>query len=72
LIELARKMVIEVRETRFPKERLYEADEVFWMSSLREAFPVVQVDEHKIGNGRPGPITRKLSKAVKEFASHET
>jgi branched-chain amino acid aminotransferase len=69
LIDLARKMGIEVRETRFPKERLYEADEVFWMSSLREAFPVVQIDDHKIGNGRPGPVTRKLSQAVKEFAS---
>jgi branched-chain amino acid aminotransferase len=69
LIQLTRKMGLEVRETRFPKERLYEADEVFWMSSLREAFPVVQVDDRKIGQGKPGPITRKLSKAFKEFAA---
>jgi branched-chain amino acid aminotransferase len=69
MIQLAHKMGMEVRETRFPKERLYEADEVFWMSSLREAFPVVQVDDRKIGRGKPGPITRKLSQAFKEFAS---
>ena len=76
LIKMAREMGMEVREVRFPKERLYEADEVFWMSSIREAFPVTQVDDHVIGNGslkgKPGPITQKLSQTFKEFAAART
>jgi branched-chain amino acid aminotransferase len=76
LIKMAREMGMEVREVRFPKERLYEADEVFWMSSIREAFPVTQVDEHVIGTGnhkgKPGQITQKLSQTFKDFASGRT
>jgi branched-chain amino acid aminotransferase len=68
ILQMAQELGIETREVRFPRERLYEADEVLWMSSLREAFPVTQVDDRKIGNGKPGPITRKLSSFFKEFA----
>jgi len=46
------------------------------MSSIREAFPVTQVDEHLIGSGqykgKPGPITQKLSQTFKDFASGRT
>lgn len=60
LIDLAREIGLEVREVRFPRERLYEADEVFLSSTIKEAFPITQVDEHKIGKGKPGPITMRL------------
>lgn len=56
----ARKLGFEVREVRFPAERLYEADEVFISSSVREVFPVTQVDDHTISSGKPGPITLSL------------
>lgn len=60
---VARKLGIEVREVRYPKERLYEADEVFMTSTIKEVFPVTQLDGKKIANGKPGPITRKLAQA---------
>lgn len=68
VIRLARDLGIEVRETRFPKERLYEADEVFMTSTIKEVFPVTNLDGKKIANGKPGPITRKLAKAFHEDA----
>lgn len=68
VIGIARDMGIEVREVRFPKERLYEADEVFMTSSIKEAFPVTELDGKKIGDGKPGPITRRLAQAVREDA----
>ena len=61
LIDLAREHGIEVREVRFPKERLYQADEVFLTSSIKEVYPVTQVDGRPIGSGKPGPLTRKLA-----------
>ena len=29
--------------------------------------PVVKIDERVIGNGKPGPVTKKLVKAYKEL-----
>ena len=63
VVGLARKLKIEVREVRFPKEYLYEAEEVFLSSSIKEVMAITQVDNRKIGNGKPGPITLKLRKA---------
>jgi branched-chain amino acid aminotransferase len=60
VIVLAREAGYEVREVLFPKERLYAADEVFMTSSIKEVAPVIQVDDYKIANGKPGKITRKL------------
>lgn len=63
IIQIARDLGYEVRECRFPKERLYEADEVFMTSTIKEAFPVTQIDGKKIADGRPGRITRELRQA---------
>ncbi len=60
VVNLARRAGFEVREVLYPKERLYEADEVFMTSTIKEVFPVVQVDHHKIGKGKPGKMTREL------------
>jgi branched-chain amino acid aminotransferase len=60
VVSLARDSGLEVREVLYPKERLFEADEVFMTSTIKEVAPVVQIDDRKIADGRPGPITRKL------------
>lgn len=68
LLRLAEKLGIPFRIVRYPRERLFEADEVFLSSTTKEAFPVTQIDGKKIGNGKPGPITLKLRNAFREFA----
>jgi branched-chain amino acid aminotransferase len=67
ILELAKEMNIPIREVRFPKERLYEADEVFVTSSIREVLPVTQVDEKIIKNGSPGPLTQKFFEAYQKL-----
>ncbi|NDD92479.1 branched-chain-amino acid aminotransferase [bacterium] len=66
VIRLARENHFEVREVRFPKQRLYEADEVFATSTLKEVMAVTKIDQYKIGKGTPGPITQKLRKAFQD------
>jgi branched-chain amino acid aminotransferase len=66
LIDLARAEGIEVREVRFPKERLYEADECFLTSSIKEVFPITQIDRRPIGSGKAGSLTRKLASLFHE------
>lgn len=63
VIRVARSIGLEVREVRFPKERLYEADEVFVSSTLKMVYPVTQIDNVKIGKGKMGPISKKLREA---------
>ncbi|MEO5971622.1 MAG: aminotransferase class IV [Bdellovibrionia bacterium] len=60
VIQIANTLELPVREIRFSKERLYAADEVFLTSSIKEVFPITQIDDKKIGDGRPGPFTRKF------------
>jgi len=64
-MQLAAKLGIPVREVRFPKERLVEAEEVFLTSSVREVMPVHRIDDKTIGTGSVGPITQKLQDAYK-------
>jgi branched-chain amino acid aminotransferase len=71
VIEIAREAGIPVREVRFPRERLYEADEAFISSSIKEVFPITRVDGRKIGSGKAGPITRKLAEAFKARVRRE-
>lgn len=72
VIDMTRKLGYEVREVRFPKERLYEADEVFMTSSIKEVFPVTRIDGKKIGNGTPGKITRKLHDEFAKLITERT
>lgn len=65
VIDVARENSVPVREVRFPPERLYDADEVFLTSTIREVFPVTRVNKKIIGDGKPGPITLKLQKAYR-------
>ena len=41
----------------------YTADEIFVTGTAAEAAPLVKVDGRKIGNGKPGPITKKMIEA---------
>lgn len=63
VIGIAAKLGYPVREVRFPRERLYEGDEVFITSSIKEVFPITRID----GITKPiGPITKRLHAAYLE------
>jgi branched-chain amino acid aminotransferase len=46
---------------------LSQTTEAFITSSSREVMPVIQIDEHVIGAGRPGSITQGLAARYREF-----
>jgi len=60
VIGLARQSGIEVQEVPLTKHDVYIADESFLTGTAAEVVPVVKVDSRKIGDGKPGPITRDL------------
>jgi branched-chain amino acid aminotransferase len=60
LFEIGPARGIPVREAVLRDESLLGADEAFLTSTTREIVPIVQVDDTRIGDGRPGPITVAL------------
>lgn len=67
VIELAKNDGLTVRETALTKHDVYIADECFLTGSAAEVIPVVKVDSRPIGDGKPGVITRELSKRFHEL-----
>lgn len=60
VIRIARDLGYHVDETTFTRDELYIADEAFFTGTASEVTPIREVDERPIGDGSPGPITRKL------------
>jgi len=51
---------IETIERSISRSDLYIADEVFLTGTAAHVTPVVEIDEYKIGNGKPGKLSAKL------------
>lgn len=60
VMQLARKMDYPVKEDPFTRYDLYTASECFLTGTAAEVVPVIKIDSREIGDGKPGPITRKL------------
>ena len=77
VIELAREQGIVVLEERFTRDEMYIADEVFVTGTAAELTPVREIDNRRIGSGKPGPVTAALQKRFfaivrGEDATHES
>ncbi len=68
-VQIARDLGIEVIERDIARAELYLADEVFMTGTAAELVPVREIDDHTIGSGTMGEITRAVQ-AVFEDALH--
>ena len=48
-----------VRESAITRTDLYYADEVWFTGTAAEVTPVREIDDRIVGDGRPGPVTRR-------------
>jgi len=71
VIEIINKLGIPFRETNIGLYDLYTADEVFVTGTAAEIAPIVVIDGRKIGDGKPGEITRKLMEEFKKLTESE-
>jgi branched-chain amino acid aminotransferase len=60
VLTLAREANIPVVEGRITRDQLWLADEAFFTGTAAEVTPIREVDDRLIGEGTPGPITRRL------------
>ena len=60
VMQLLAEEGLPVEATAISREELYCADEVFLTGTAAEVTPVREVDDRKVGEGTPGPITRRV------------
>jgi len=66
VIEVAQDEGLPFREERVPLGRWRAAQEMMFASTSHEVCPITLLDGQPVGDGRPGPITRRLMAAFKE------
>ncbi len=71
VLEIAKELGLEAVEADFTRHDVYTADECFLTGSAAELIPVVAVDAHEIGDGKPGPITARILSAFGEFVKND-
>jgi branched-chain amino acid aminotransferase len=60
VMRIASDLGIPVREMVIPRELLYLVDEAFFCGTAVEVTPVRSIDRLPVGNGTPGPITKRI------------
>jgi branched-chain amino acid aminotransferase len=71
ILELAGEAGIPAREGRLAPYDLYNAEECFVSGTGAEIMPVVSADGRRIGSGKPGPTTQRLSEAFHALVRNE-
>ncbi len=62
IITIAKDLGYEVQERHISRTELYISDEVFFCGTGAQVSPVVEIDNRKIGDGKPGKITKEIQK----------
>ncbi|KAG4111540.1 hypothetical protein ERO13_D13G110400v2 [Gossypium hirsutum] len=67
IMELVVKEKFELVERRISLSEFHSADEVWTTGTMGELSPVVKIDGRIIGDGKVGPVTRRLQNAYKKL-----
>jgi branched-chain amino acid aminotransferase len=71
VLELAQDMELPAREDQMTVYEVYTSDECFLTGTAAEIVPVARCDGRVIGDGKPGPITKRLMERFKEVTVTE-
>jgi D-alanine transaminase len=72
LIDIIAAQGLRIEERKFSLEEAFRAREAFITGATALVMPVVSIDGHKIGDGAPGPISRKLRALFHGAAARST
>jgi branched-chain amino acid aminotransferase len=66
VMQIARDLGFTVVERDIARAEVYLADEVFMTGTAAELVPVREIDDHAVGTGQPGEITRAVQSAFED------
>ena len=67
IIKIGKDHEMQVSENEITRSELMMADEVFLTGTAAEITPIISIDGKKIGNGKPGNITKKMMEEYEEI-----
>ncbi|HEU0259088.1 MAG TPA: D-amino acid aminotransferase [Burkholderiales bacterium] len=67
VVELARANGLPLEFKDIPEADVRAADELWVSSSSKEVLAIVELDGKRIGDGRPGPVFRRMFQLYQEF-----
>ena len=67
VMDLGQAQRLQVREELLTRHDLSNATECFLTGTAAEIVPVVKIDGRVIGNGSPGPATKRLQRAFRQL-----
>lgn len=67
ILNLCKKIGVEVVEAPIHCRYLLELEEAFVSSTTKEVMPITLIDGNPVGNGKIGPITKKIMNAFREY-----
>jgi branched-chain amino acid aminotransferase len=70
-IELIEKLKIPFKETNIGLYDLYSADEIFVTGTAAEIAPITYIDGRKVGDGKPGKLTKMLMDEFRKITESE-
>jgi branched-subunit amino acid aminotransferase/4-amino-4-deoxychorismate lyase len=65
--ELALTNKIELVEKNLSIDDLLDADEVFITNVIMQVMPVVGIEKHTVGDGKPGSVTKRMQEYYNTF-----
>jgi branched-chain amino acid aminotransferase len=68
IVRIAQDAGIPVKEMVIPREFLYISDECFFCGTAAEITPIRSIDRLPVGDGKPGPITRRIQEKFMAIA----
>jgi D-alanine transaminase len=68
VLDVIKAQKLTVEERAFTLQEAYAAREAFVTSATQLAMPVVSIDGHIIGDGKPGPVVKALRQEFHRFA----
>ena len=68
LFDVIKAQGLSVEERAFALSEAYAAREAFVTAASQIVLPVVRIDRHAIGEGKPGPVATALRRAFHEYA----
>ena len=71
ILELAAEARIPAAEARLTRYDLYTADEAFVTGTGAELMPIASADGRPLADGKPGPITKRLTDAFHALVRNE-
>ena len=71
IIKIAGDLDIDITETEIARSELTISDEIFLTGTAAEITPIILIDGKKVGDGKPGDITKKMMSAYTDIVMNK-